>query len=118
MDLEIRAFSTLNIEDTFFDSLKESYPEFRKWFNKKAISGESAYVFFNEDGKILDFLYLKIEEEEMKDVIPAQPVKKRLKVGTFKILPRHTRRGERFMKKIMDCAIAENVDEKYESERR
>lgn len=113
MDLEIRAFSTLNIEDTFFDSLKESYPEFRKWFNKKAISGESAYVFFNEDGKILDFLYLKIEEEEMKDVIPAQPVKKRLKVGTFKILPRHTRRGERFMKKIMDCAIAENVDEIY-----
>lgn len=113
MDLEIKTFRELNIEDPFFDSLKDSYPEFVNWFQKKAINGESAYVFFNAKGEILDFLYLKIEEEEMNDVTPILPVKKRLKVGTFKILPRHTRRGERFMKKIMDRAIADDVDEVY-----
>lgn len=113
MDLEIKFFSELNLEDNFFDTLKESYPEFSDWFIKKAANGESAYVFFDEKGKILDFLYLKIEEDAMEDVTPVLPAKKRLKVGTFKIKPRHSRRGERFMKKIMDRAISDNVDEVY-----
>lgn len=113
MDLVIKAFSELNLYDSFFDPLKESYPEFSDWFRKKAANGESAYVFFDEGGNILDFLYLKIEEDAMNDVIPELPAKKRLKVGTFRILPRHSRRGERFMKKIMDRAISDNVDEIY-----
>ncbi len=113
MDLEIKKFSELNLDDAFFNSLKESYPGFSNWFNKKAANGDSAYVFFDKNGKILDFLYLKIEEGAMVDVAPLLPAKKRLKVGTFKILPRHSRRGERFMKKIMDHAISENVDEVY-----
>ena len=113
MDLEIKTFAELDLEDSFFDSLKESYPEFKEWFYKKIKRGESAYVFFDNYGKIIDFLYLKIEREEMNDVIPTQPIKTRLKVGTFKVKPRHTHRGERFMKKIMDCAIAEDVDEIY-----
>lgn len=113
MELEIKAFSELNLEDSFFDSLKSNYPDFSSWFKRKALRGESAYVFYDKEGHILDFLYLKIEEGEMKDVVPELPSKKRLKVGTFKILPRHSRRGERFMKKIMDRAIYDNVDEIY-----
>lgn len=113
MDIEIRAFSELNLEDSFFDSLKNSYPDFSEWFHKKIKNGESAYVCFNEKGDILDFLYLKIEEGIIEDVTPALTAKKRLKVGTFKILPRHSRRGERFMKKIMDRAITDDTDEIY-----
>lgn len=37
MDLEIKAFSELDLEDTFFDSLKNSYPEFTDWFQKKVV---------------------------------------------------------------------------------
>ena len=113
MDLEVKRFSDLDIHDTFFDSLRASYPEFNAWFQKKANGGEKAYVFFDEAGKIIDFLYLKIEEEELLDVVPPLPAKRRLKVGTFKLISRGTRRGERFMKKIMDCAIAANVEEIY-----
>lgn len=113
MDLEIRKFSDINLDDDFFDSLKASYPEFSEWFDKKSKSGASAYVFMDEAGKVMDFLYMKNESEEMLDVIPSQPAKKRLKVGTFKLLPRHTLRGERFMKKIMDRAIADDVEEIY-----
>lgn len=113
MDLEIKRFSELDIQDPFFDSLRASYPEFNAWFNRKAEAGENAYVFFDEMGWIIDFLYLKIEEEEVSDVVPALPAKRRLKVGTFKLVSRGTRRGERFMKKIMDRAVAENVDEIY-----
>lgn len=113
LDLAIRLFSELNLGDSFFDSLKTSYPEFEQWFKKKAANNESAYVFMDKSGHILDFLYLKIEEGELSDVIPILPPKKRLKVGTFKISPRGSRRGERFMKKIMDRAIADDVDEIY-----
>ena len=80
---------------------------------KKSATGETAYVFYDEAGKVQDFLYLKFENEELVDVEPVLSAKKRLKVGTFKLLSRGTRRGERFMKKIMDKAITEDVDEVY-----
>ena len=113
MDLQLQPFRKIDLADSFFDSLKIAYPEFSTWYNKKAAAGEQAYVFFFEDGRVADFLYMKIETEEVSDVVPALPAKRRLKVGTFKILPRHTRRGERFMKKIMDTAMAQDVDEVY-----
>ncbi len=113
MDLQLQPFREIDLADPFFDSLKAAYPEFSTWYNKKAAAGEQAYVFFFEDGRVADFLYMKIETEEVSDVAPVLPAKRRLKVGTFKILPRHTRRGERFMKKIMDTAMAQDVDEVY-----
>ena len=113
MDLQLQPFSAINLADSFFDSLKEAYPEFSVWYNKKAAAGEKAYVFHNEAGQVTDFLYMKIETEDVTDVVPVLPAKRRLKVGTFKLLSRGTRRGERFMKKIMDCAIVEDVDEVY-----
>ena len=114
MDLQVQRFSDIDLNDSFFDSLRASYPEFNEWYNKKAAAGATAYCYY-VDNELKDFLYLKIEEEELSDLTPALPAKKRLKVGTFKVdnEDRHTTRGERFMKKIMDMAIAEDVDEIY-----
>ena len=113
MDLQLQPFGNINLADPFFDSLKAAYPEFEQWYAKKAAAGEKAYVFFFDDGRVADFLYMKIETEAVTDVVPVLPAKRRLKVGTFKLLSRGTRRGERFMKKIMDRAMAEDVDEVY-----
>ena len=113
MDLELRRFSEIDLADKFFDSLKAAYPEFSEWYGRKAQEGAQAYVFTNHSGEVKDFLYLKIEIGKVTDVVPVLPAKRRLKVGTFKLLSRGTRRGERFMKKIMDRAMAENVDEVY-----
>ena len=115
MDFLIRSFAELNLDDTFFDSLKECYPEFIDWFYKKAEKGEKAVVSFDND-RICDFLYTKLEVEELgsaDNISPVLPAKKRLKVGTFKVNPRHTRRADRFMKRIMDIAIREQVEEIY-----
>ena len=114
MDLQVQRFSDIDLNDSFFDSLRASYPEFNEWYNKKAAAGATAYCYY-VDNELKDFLYLKIEEEELSDLTPVLPAKKRLKVGTFKVDNdnRHTTRGERFMKKIMDMAIAEDVDEIY-----
>ena len=53
----------LNIDDHFFDSLREDYGgiEFNKWLTKKAES--EAYVFRNNEG-IQGFLYLKQENKD------------------------------------------------------
>ena len=114
MDLQVQRFSDIDLNDSFFDSLRVSYPEFNEWYNKKAAAGATAYCYYVGD-ELKDFLYLKIEKEELSDLTPVLPAKKRLKVGTFKVdnEDRHTTRGERFMKKIMDKAIAEDVDEIY-----
>lgn len=114
MDLKLQKFSEIDLTDTFFDSLKASYPEFDSWFKKKSETGATAYTYYI-DGALMDFLYMKVEDEELSDVQPALPKKKRLKVGTFKVDNdnRHTSRGERFIKKIMDTAIAEGVEEVY-----
>ena len=62
LSVKLTKIGTLDINDDFFDSLREDYGgiKFNKWFISK--SGEDAYVFHNFDG-LQGFLYLKIENE-------------------------------------------------------
>lgn len=105
-------FGEINLADSFFDSFKEDYVGFDKWFLKK--SDETAYVTINR-GNILSFLFLKVEDkdENYSDLTPIFIPKKRLKIGTFKVISNGVRLGERFMKIIFDNAIQYKVDEIY-----
>lgn len=107
-----KMFGEINIGDSFFDSFKEDYKGFEKWFVKK--SDDIAYVTINR-GNILSFLYLKVEEkgEDYSDIMPVFRPKKRLKIGTFKVISNGVRLGERFMKIIFDNAIQYKVEEIY-----
>lgn len=110
--LEMKSFSSIDLEDHFFDSLKKDYDGFEKWFHKK--EHEQAFVRYDEDNHLQGFLYLKDESDSIDDKIkPLMPPKKRLKVGTFKIDAHSTRLGERFVKKIMDKGIYEGYEEAY-----
>lgn len=105
-------FGNLNLGDGFFDSLKQDYSEFDKWFNKK--SEETAYVC-KQDTRILAFLYLKAEShsEDYSDIEPVFSKKKRLKIGTLKVDYNGFRLGERFLKIAFDNALRMKVDEIY-----
>ena len=109
--LSIERFSDLDLNDPFFDSLKREYAEFNTWFSSKA--NEFAYTSRSEDGTLDGFLYLKSESQAVQDVIPPLPATARLKIGTFKIVPRGTRLGERFVKKAFDHALADGIGEIY-----
>src|SRR5690606_9515459 len=77
---------------------------------------EKAYVTINnENNLLLSFLYIKTEDrdEAYPDINPVFKPKKRLKVGTFKVISNGVRLGERFMKIIFDNALARKVDEIY-----
>ena len=62
-----KKFAEINIEDPFFDSLKDDYPGtanttgLLEWFQKKSIQGEEALVYSYENNQVGAFMYLKWE---------------------------------------------------------
>ena len=105
-----KTFAEIDLQDTFFQSLRNDYPDFDNWFKRK--SNQDAFVQY-ENNKIIGFLYLKVEEKLVDDVMPNIFANKILKVGTFKINAHGTKKGEQFIKIIMDYAVNENVDVCY-----
>lgn len=111
MSLNYEKFKVVNLQDPFFDSLKQDYPGFENWFAQK---GESeAYISYNDSGMIDGFLYLKLEDEALDDMSPMFPQHNRVKCGTFKIDAHGTKLGERFVRKIFDFTLTHDVDEIY-----
>lgn len=111
--ITLMPFDDVNIEDEFFNSLREDYEDFNEWFSRKLKAGEKAYVQLDENNAVQAFLYLKFENEPLPDVIPPRPALKRLKVGTFKVNGHNTRLGERLIKIILDLAIDKSCVEVY-----
>jgi len=106
-------FGKEDLNDSFFNTFKEDYPEFEKWFREK--SNEPIYVSKNEKGEILAFLYIKVEDrnENYSDIKPVFQPKKRLKIGTFKVALNGFKLGERFLKIIFDNALKQKAEEIY-----
>lgn len=113
--VQLKRFDEVNINSSFFDSLREDYGgnDFDDWFKRKG--NEKAYVFEDNENQLKGFLYLKKEDESenYSDIEPILTPKIRLKVGTFKIERTGFRLGERFLKIIFDNAVKWEVDEVY-----
>ena len=105
-------FGEVNLADPFFDSFREDYQDFDKWFNRKA--DEISYVCYQND-VLSAFLFLKMEDENenYSDITPIFTKKRRLKIGTFKVTSNGYKIGERFLKIIFDNAHAQKVNEIY-----
>jgi len=106
-------FGNVDVKDSFFDSFRNDYAGFDKWFARKC--DEEAYICNTDEGKALGFLYVKTEGpgENYTDINPPFKPMRRLKVGTFKVESTGFRLGERFVKIIFDNALQRNVDEIY-----
>jgi len=102
-------FGNIDLNDGFFNSLKEDYPGFESWFNAK--SQDLAYICRTDEG-ISAFLYLKVETEgePYPEIAPVFPKRKRLKVGTFKTALNRHMIGERLLKIIFDNASNQRVE--------
>lgn len=105
-------FGDHDINNSFFDSFKNDYKGFAKWFKSK--SEEEVYTFEDTYG-LTGFLYIKEEgkSENYTNIKPTFNPAKRLKIGTFKVVASGFRIGERFLKIVFDNAIKRNVDEIY-----
>lgn len=105
-------FGQVNLSDDFFRYFRSMYPGFDNWFHTKF--DEYAYVVNGENG-LEGFLYIKTEERDEPYGHFSKPFapKKRLKIGTFKVVSTGYRLGERFIKIIMDNALKRGVEEIY-----
>lgn len=105
-------FAHVDIKDDFFDSFREDYNGFDGWFLKK--SDNISYVCYSED-RLTAFLYVKVEneDEDYSEIEPKFTPKKRLKIGTLKVISNGYKIGERFLKIVFDNAIQYRVDEIY-----
>lgn len=62
MNIIKKSLSKIDLNDVFFNSLRNDYVDFNKWFFKKRKSGYFAYITEAEKGNITSFLLLKEEK--------------------------------------------------------
>ena len=105
-------FAEIDIHDSFFDSFRNDYKEFDNWFKSKF--DKVCYVCYS-DNNLTAFLYIKVENEteNYSEITPVFENKKRLKIGTLKVISNGYKIGERFLKIVFDNAIQYKVDEIY-----
>ncbi len=91
---KVKKFAEINLDDVFFDSLKEDYPGtenstgFVTWFNRKAQEGATALVFEDAEG-LGAFVAWKEEEEEILLQDACLQKNRRIKISTFQIAERY-----------------------------
>ncbi|WP_417590953.1 PIN domain-containing protein [Owenweeksia hongkongensis] len=105
-------FGEVKLADSFFDSFRDDYNEFDEWFKSKF--DKKCYVCYN-DSELTAFLYIKVEDqnESYTEINPAFERKKRLKIGTLKVISNGFKIGERFLKIVFDNALQYKVSEIY-----
>lgn len=114
-----KKFSDIDINDSFFDSLKADYSEFSEWFNSKKDKDKSALVYSDDKG-VGAFLYLKKENVD-GDISPlivndvAMPQVARFKIGTLCLAERirKNRIGEGALGVALWCWRETKIDEIY-----
>jgi len=102
----------LGLNDPFFLSLKQDYPEFENWWQKISREGRDCWIY-SENGKIKALLILKEEEEGIRLVEKSLPPNRRLKICTLKVETSGYKIGELFLKMTFDYCVKNEIPEIY-----
>lgn len=100
----------LDVGDPIFDSLKEDYPNFTKWFEDHP--DRDAYVNWNPDGTLGAILIIKPSEVEDIGDDPSLGKEERLKISTLKVAK--NRRGSKTGELLINFAIREAIQHETE----
>ncbi|WP_336022445.1 hypothetical protein [Halobellus salinisoli] len=96
----------LGVDDPIFDSLKEEYGKFEKWFADHP--DRDAWVNWNRDGTLGAVLILKYNEAEELGENPTLSPKPRLKINTLKVSER--KRGSKAGELLISLAVRESIN--------
>jgi len=103
-----KKFVDIDLNDPFFDSLKEDYPAdehnigFERWFQRKAATDSTALVFDDEEG-LGAFICLKEENESIELEEETLPALQRIKISTLRLAERF--RGQRLGEGAIGLAL-------------
>lgn len=104
--------SDLNPDDPLFDTLKQDYPEFDKWFTNIAREGRECYYNKRNNGTLGAIMIYKFEEEAIPSN-PPQPSMKRLKIATLKVSHEGNKIGELLLKVAFGIAAKNHLSQVY-----
>jgi hypothetical protein len=110
--LEYKELGSLDLNDPFFDSLREDYKDFNKWFEEKSREGRRGFVYQPEGEGIKALLVLK-EEKEGILTNPPLPDRRRLKICLLKVDLKGSKLGELFLKLAFQYCIENGIFETY-----
>lgn len=102
----------LNIDDPFFNPIKEDYPEFTDWFKKISREGRKCWVHYDTSSNIDALLVYKIENESIISK-PPLPKRRRIKLCLLKVDFMGYKIGELFIKLVVNLAIINKIQEVY-----
>jgi len=113
-NIQFKLFGEIDLQDSFFDTLRDDYKGFNEWYNNKVSQNERAYVLYEQE-QLVCFLYLKEENPvDNTNIMPSLDITRSwMKVGTFKVIPHKTKLGERLIKRMFDFAISRNIFNLY-----
>lgn len=109
---EVKAH-TIDISDSFFDSLREGYPGFNDWWATKCIAGRRPCWVVYDDDELAGLIVRKDETAAQTDAVTK--ASKILKVCTFKVRPekRGVKLGELLLKQVLWYAQSNDYDLAY-----
>ncbi len=109
---EVPAYQ-IDIDDEFFDSLREDYPGFNEWFEEKCVSHHRPCWIIRFDGKLAGLVIRKPESQEEADC--AARADKILKVSTFKLSSEFQgeKLGEQLLKQVLWWSRSNDIEVVY-----
>ncbi len=102
----------INIDQPFFESLKEDYPGFEDWWVEKCVKQSRKCWIYEEENMIKAFLMLK-EENQAIETLPPIPSERRVKIATLKVDFSGSKMGELFLKMAFQYCIENQIYEVY-----
>lgn len=105
---------SVDINDPFFDSLKEDYKDFPRWWRKISQEARNCWVYYDDNDSVGALLIYKFEDEPVElESAKTLPRKKRVKISTLKVTSLGHKVGEYFIKLSVDYAQEKAVSEIY-----
>lgn len=103
----------IDIEQEFFNSLREDYDDFTKWFNTKVKPDPSRNAFLIRPHNSNELAAIAIVKEE--DGVEYGPKGKTVKICTFKVMPQfgQQRIGELLLKSVLQYCSNKGMEYTY-----
>ena len=112
VSVEKKYLYEIDVEDVFFDSLRQGYPGFNDWYRKKSEEGRQAWVILS--GSVISAICIYKEESDEKVTTAGEVLRGRsLKLCTLKVADLGKKYGERLLYVAFNYAMDNKFDYVY-----
>ena len=112
VSVETKFLYEIDVEDVFFDSLRQGYPGFNDWYHRKSEEGRQAWTILS--GDVISALCIYKEERDEKVTTAGNILRGRsLKLCTLKVADLGKKYGERLLYVAFNYATDNKFDYVY-----